>query len=134
MANDDQAGSFVTGCLIGGIVGAVLGILLAPKPGSETRADLLAQSEDLRVRAEELAAKVRERVGPAVEGVRERMGPAMESVRERVEPVAERVSSRVRWRGAADTESDGGPGTEATSADAADSGSKADAVTHGAPR
>ena len=76
MASNDNGGSFVTGFLLGGIIGAVVGILLAPKSGSETRADLLEQSETLRARAEEMAAKVRERVGPAVEGVRDRVVPA----------------------------------------------------------
>ena len=58
---------------MGGIIGTVVGILLAPKPGSETRADLVEQSETMRERAEELAARVRERVGPAVEGMRDRV-------------------------------------------------------------
>ena len=95
MANDESGSSFVAGFVLGGIVGAIVGILLAPKPGSETRADLLIQSETLRTRAEDLAARVREQVGPTVEGVRERIGPAMEGVRERVTPVAERVAATV---------------------------------------
>ena len=74
MANGNGS-SFITGFLIGGVVGAVVGIMLAPKSGSETRADLLEQSEALRVRGEELAARVRERVGPAVDSVRERVQP-----------------------------------------------------------
>jgi hypothetical protein len=56
---------------------------------------LAERSEAWRARAEELAATLRERVGPAVEGVRERVGPAVESVRERMEPVVEQVSTRV---------------------------------------
>ena len=96
MANNDDGSSFVMGFFVGGIVGAVVGILLAPRPGSETRATILEQSETLRDRAEELAAKVRERAGPTVDTVRERMGPAVEGVRERVGPVVERVSSAVR--------------------------------------
>ena len=111
-------------------------MLLAPKPGSETRADLIAQSEDLRARAEELAAKVRDRMGPtvdaarggsAVEGVRDRVGPAADSLRDRVEPVAGRVSSRVRRRGVSATESDGGPGPKATPGETGDSEGKEDA-------
>ena len=120
MADSDSGGSFIAGFLLGGIVGTLVGILLAPKPGSETRADLLVQSEALRERAEELAARVRERVGPAVEGVRERVGPAVEGVRERVAPVAERVTSRTGRRAAKPESDGGGPGsdltTEATSA------------------
>ena len=72
MANGN-GNSFISGFLIGGLVGAVVGVMLAPKSGSETRAELIEQSEALRVRGEELAARVRERVGPAVETVRERV-------------------------------------------------------------
>ena len=109
MADNDSGGSFVAGFLMGGIVGTVVGILLAPKPGSETRADLLEQSELLRTRAEELAARVRERVGPAMEGVRERVAPAVDGVRERVTPAGATRSSRA----SAKADSDGAPEAEA---------------------
>ena len=95
MANNDSGGSFVAGFLMGGIVGAVVGILLAPRAGTETRADLAERSDLWRSRAEEMAATLRERVGPAVESARERVGPAVEGVRERVAPVVEQVSSRM---------------------------------------
>jgi gas vesicle protein len=121
MADNDSGWSFATGFFIGSVVGAIAGILLAPKPGAQTRTELVEQSEAWRTRAEEMAAMVRERVGPTVEGVRERMGPtvenvrervapAVETVRERVGPVADAVSARV---GRSGSEADGGPGAEA---------------------
>ena len=79
MANGN-GNSFISGFLIGGLVGAVGGIMLAPKSGSETRAELLEQSEALRVRGEELAARVRERVGPTVDSVRERVQPVASQI------------------------------------------------------
>ena len=112
MANNDDGGNFIAGFLFGGIVGVVLGILLAPKAGSETRAELVGQSEVWRDRAEEIAARVRERVGPAVEGMRERVTPAVEGMRERVSPVAEAISARM-GRGAAKPAVDGGSADEA---------------------
>lgn len=95
MANNDNGNSFALGFVVGGILGAVIGILLAPQSGTETRAGLAERSESWRIRAEELAAQLRERAGPAVEVVRERVGPALGSVRERVGPVVDQVSSRV---------------------------------------
>jgi len=92
MASNDNGGNFITGFILGGLIGAIVGILMAPKAGSETRADLLVQSETLRRRAEELAAQAREQIGPAVE----------------------RVATRTR-RGARTSGSDGDPGTEAAS-------------------
>lgn len=108
MANNDDGGNFIAGFLFGGFVGVIVGVLLAPKAGSETRAELAGQSEVWRDRAEEIAAKVRERVGPAVEGVRERVAPAVEGMRERVGPVAEAINASV-GRGAAESAVDGGP-------------------------
>jgi|GEM_PF-2952851 hypothetical protein len=95
MANNDDGGTFVVGFLLGGIIGAIVGILLAPKAGSETRAELAGQSEVWRDRAEEIAARVRERVGPAVVGVRERVAPDGEIMRERVAPEADPINSRL---------------------------------------
>lgn len=81
MADNDNGGSFITGFLMGGIVGAVIGLLLAPKPGSQTRADLMDQSETWRIRAEEIAARVRESVAPVIEGMRESGTPGAEGDR-----------------------------------------------------
>ena len=110
-SEDKGQGSLATGFIVGGVVGAILGLLLAPKSGEEMRADLLEQSEALRARAEELAAKVRERVGPAVEGMRERIGPAVEGIRDRVSPAVEQMGSHL-VAGSDVSEGDGGPGTE----------------------
>ncbi len=77
MADKQGEGSFLMGFIVGGVVGVVAGLLLAPKPGSETRADLADYGEVVRERAEEVAAQVRERVGPAVDSVREAVGPVI---------------------------------------------------------
>ena len=76
MAGKGNAGSF----LIGFVVGAVVGLLLAPKPGAETRADLADYGEVVRERAEEVAARVRERMGPSVESIREAVAPVIEQM------------------------------------------------------
>jgi gas vesicle protein len=83
------------GFVLGGIVGAAVGILIAPKSGAETRAELGERSEALRLRAEEMAATVRERTGPAVSRVRDRVAPTVEEVRERVAPAVAGVRERV---------------------------------------
>ena len=75
MANNDSGGSFVLGFLIGGLVGAAVGLLIAPKSGQDTRAELTERTEAWRNRAEEMAANLRERVGPAVDNVARPHGP-----------------------------------------------------------
>ena len=86
MANNDSGGSFVTGFLIGGIIGTLVGIVLAPKSGSETRADLADQREIWRERAEGMAARVRDNVGPTIESVKYSLNPAVENLKERLSP------------------------------------------------
>lgn len=95
MANDENGSSFSFGFLFGGIIGVLIGILIAPRSGSETRTDLADRSEAWRSRAEEMAARVRERVGPTVESAKERVAPAVEHVRSRVAPVVDTVRERV---------------------------------------
>jgi len=95
MGNNDNGGSFALGLLVGGIIGALIGMLLAPKPGSETRSEIWQRSETLRSRADEAAASLRERVGPAADGVSSRFGPAVESVREAGASAIENVNARL---------------------------------------
>lgn len=109
MAEHDNGGSFVIGFLVGGIVGAAIGLMLAPKSGADTRQLITQRSEAWRSRAEEMAANLsgqigpaietaRERVNPTIENVRSRVEPAVESVREKVNPVVEQVSARIPRR------------------------------------
>ena len=68
---------FGTGLLLGAAIGTLAGLLLAPKPGEETRAQMLERTAGLRERAEELAAEARERVREAIDegrAVASRMG------------------------------------------------------------
>jgi gas vesicle protein len=96
MANNRGGGaSFILGMLVGGAVGAAIGMMMAPKSGPETRADLAERSEMWRTVAEELAASLRERARPAMDTAMERINPAVEVVRERVNPVVEQVTSRI---------------------------------------
>ena len=61
---DSGMDKFVTGMLFGAAVGAAIGLLVAPKPGSETR-------QLVRERATEYAGPVRERPGEFVGTARE---------------------------------------------------------------
>ena len=44
---------FIKGLLIGGLIGAAVGILYAPKSGKETREDICTKSEELLAKAKE---------------------------------------------------------------------------------
>ena len=63
----DSGGGFITGFLFGGIVGAAFGLLLAPKPGQETRNELRNQSDLIRSKMEDIGTAARDKLGPAVD-------------------------------------------------------------------
>ena len=67
MANEERGPGFSTGLILGGIIGALAGLLLAPKPGEETRARVMERTAGLRQKAEELTAEARVRVREAIE-------------------------------------------------------------------
>ena len=93
MAND-KGGGFSTGLILGAILGTVAGILMAPKPGSETRSELLEKSDYWREKAEKLSDLVVDRLGPTLESVRENVPPTLESMKSRVDPLIAQVNSR----------------------------------------
>ncbi|MFH1559862.1 MAG: YtxH domain-containing protein [Chloroflexota bacterium] len=67
MASDNSGSGFGTGLILGGIIGALAGLLLAPRLGEETRAQVMERTAELRHVAEELTAEARERLREAIE-------------------------------------------------------------------
>jgi len=105
----NRSGSFALGLIIGGVVGVLSALLLAPKKGSATRSDFLERSMAIRAKAEEWAAQARsqaqDRAAASVTTAREHITPQYENVRERVTPVVEQVSSRIGRNAAGNSES-----------------------------
>jgi len=60
MKSEEGGAGFITGFLLGGLVGAGLALLLAPRTGEETRDTLRERGIELRIKAEEAAARARE--------------------------------------------------------------------------
>ena len=71
MSDRSDLGAFLSGFIIGGLVGAVVAILIAPQSGEETRTLIrdksielkdkaVASAEEARVRASEMAKKGQE--------------------------------------------------------------------------
>jgi gas vesicle protein len=67
MANEHSGPGFGTGLILGSIIGAFAGLLLAPKPGEETRHQVAQKTAGLRIKAEELAVEARDLVREIVE-------------------------------------------------------------------
>ena len=68
MAKERHTVAFVVGAALGGAVGAIYGLMNAPRPGAQTRADLTERWHDVGERtAQEIAnleTEVRDRVAP----------------------------------------------------------------------
>jgi len=47
MATENNGSSFIAGLLLGGIIGAVLGLLFAPQPGEKSREQLRGKVDEL---------------------------------------------------------------------------------------
>lgn len=84
MADNDSGMAFVSGFLLGGLVGAVVGLLLAPKSGAETRAGIAEHGDVWRHRAEDFAGQISHNITPAIDNLRQQVGPAVGAVRERM--------------------------------------------------
>ncbi|HXW08828.1 MAG TPA: YtxH domain-containing protein [Vicinamibacterales bacterium] len=68
---EEGGGSFLMGLLAGTVLGAGLGMLFAPKPGSELRNQLTEQAGRLRHTANETYHQASDRVGRMVDRGRE---------------------------------------------------------------
>jgi gas vesicle protein len=77
---DDRGGSFLMGLLAGTILGAGLGMLFAPKSGSELRSQIGDQAGRLRDAANETYSQASGKVGQMVDRGREAYVRARSSV------------------------------------------------------
>ena len=119
MADNDSGMAFVSGFLLGGLVGAAIGLLLAPKSGAETRAEIAEHSDEWKHRAEDIAGQISHNISPAIDNLRHQVAPAVDAVRgkmgiEAPAPPAEPEMASANGANGAEAE----PGPEIASADA----------------
>ncbi len=67
-----STGKFLTGMIIGGAIGAIAGILLAPKSGEETRAELCESTKDLLKRADETVKEIQNKADDVVSDIQKK--------------------------------------------------------------
>ncbi len=60
MKSEESGTGFVSGFLLGGLVGAAAALLLTPRSGDETRDSLMERGIELKIKAEEVAGKAME--------------------------------------------------------------------------
>ena len=61
MSDESRGAEFLAGVVIGGLIGAAIGLLLAPQPGEETREQLREKGIELKERVVELSEEARKK-------------------------------------------------------------------------
>lgn len=87
--NSNDLGAFLAGFVIGGLVGAAVALILAPRSGEETRRRIIDMSDELRETGQERIGQVRgvadsyaQRAGEAIGGARGRAGQLGEQIQQ----------------------------------------------------
>ena len=88
----EKGGDFLKGLLIGGIAGAILGILYAPKSGEETREEIALKAEELLAKAKVDYEKVLESSKKTYESAVKRLRELEAAAKEQVGHIEEGVS------------------------------------------
>ena len=88
----ERSGDLLKGLIIGGLIGAALGILYAPKSGKETREDIAHKTEDLLNKAKEEYEKAVAKSKAAYELTVKRFQELELSAKEKVAEVEGKVS------------------------------------------
>jgi gas vesicle protein len=88
----EKNGDFFKGLLIGGLIGAIAGILYAPKSGKETREDIARTTDDLLYRAKDEYEKAIERSKAAYEAAVKHLKDLELSAKDKIYEVEGKVS------------------------------------------
>ena len=92
MANrDGDFGAFISGFVIGGLVGAAVSLLLAPQSGEETRTFIRDKGIEIKDQVEQSATEARSKAEKLAEEARMRA----EDLQERGQVVLEEQKSRI---------------------------------------
>jgi gas vesicle protein len=70
--NNMNGKDFLLGAVVGGVIGAITALLLAPKPGDELRADIKDTVNTVAARTQEIAGQVSDRSQTIAKNVSER--------------------------------------------------------------
>ncbi|MEF3303710.1 YtxH domain-containing protein [Paenibacillus sp. GYB003] len=84
---------FLLGAIVGGVLGAVTALLLAPKSGKELRADISEQAHLLGEKTQALAETVGSKTQVIAKQVSEQTGEWVQKAKEVVESVSEEVKA-----------------------------------------
>jgi gas vesicle protein len=87
----DRDWDLFRGLVIGGLIGAAIGILFAPKSGKETREDIAVKADELLVKAKEEYEKTAQKSKAAYEAAVARLKEAEIVAKEKVDEIEVKV-------------------------------------------
>ncbi len=90
MSDTEDVGSFLSGLIIGGLIGAAVALLLAPQSGEETRVLIRDKSIELKDRAVETAEEARVRAEAAAAEARARADELAHEAKTKAEELKQR--------------------------------------------
>jgi gas vesicle protein len=93
--NDGEFGAFFSGFFIGGLIGAVTALLLAPQSGEETRKQISDKGIELRDRADDELKKLREQADATLQDVRKQSEELQRKAAESLTEASTRIKSAV---------------------------------------
>ena len=82
--NKGGIGKVVTGIVIGGLVGAAVGFLMAPSSGAETRHKIKSEVKGIQRRAKDTAGKIEDKGREIIDDARDDLDRVRENIAERV--------------------------------------------------
>jgi len=85
-------GDLFIGLMVGGLIGAAIGILFAPKSGKETREDIANKADEVLTKAKEEYGKAVEKSKAAYDAAVLRLKDVEVSAKEKVEEIEGKVS------------------------------------------
>jgi len=87
----NQIEGFVKGIILGGLIGAAIGILYAPQSGRKTREDISGKAEEVLTKAKEEYEAALKKSGKAYESARKQLKHLESSAMEKVGAMGEKV-------------------------------------------
>ena len=94
--NRGNFGSFATGLLIGGVVGATITLLNAPQSGEETREQIKTKGVELRNRADEEIERIRTQAEEMLTEIRTKADETQARITEQIEDLQTRVAGAIK--------------------------------------
>ncbi|SIT85393.1 YtxH domain-containing protein [Edaphobacillus lindanitolerans] len=98
--DEDGGGGFLTGAIIGGLIGAAAALLLAPKSGKELRGDVSTQAVNLKEKGIELSSVAKDKTADMTKTVQEKTSGLGKSIQDQAGQMVDKVKSMKKGQSA----------------------------------